>query len=78
MDPERIKQLIEEGIADSEAHVTGGEGKYETAVVSPVFEGMSTVKKHQTVYATVRAEIASGELHALTIKAYTPEEWKDR
>jgi len=34
------------------------------------------VKKHQTVYATVKAQIASGELHALTIKAYTPGEWK--
>jgi len=33
------------------------------------------LKEHQLVYATVNAEIASGELHALTIKAYTPEEW---
>ncbi|MEA3411348.1 MAG: BolA/IbaG family iron-sulfur metabolism protein [Pseudomonadota bacterium] len=76
MNPESIRQLIEEGIADSQAHVTGGEGKFEAAVVSPAFEGMSAVKKHQTVYATVKAQIASGDLHALTIKAYTPGEWK--
>jgi acid stress-induced BolA-like protein IbaG/YrbA len=39
---------------------------------------MSAVKRHQTVYATLQAQIASGELHALTIKAYTPKEWKSR
>ncbi|MCG6869010.1 MAG: BolA/IbaG family iron-sulfur metabolism protein [Gammaproteobacteria bacterium] len=78
MNPDSIKQLIEKGIADSEAHVSGDEGKFEATVVSPAFEGMSAVKRHQTVYATLQAQIASGELHALTIKAYTPKEWKSR
>ena len=78
MTPEKIKQLIEAGIPESEAFVTGEEGKYEATVVSNAFEGLSTVKNHQMVYATVNEHIASGVLHALTIKTYTPDEWRNR
>lgn len=78
METSEIKALIEKGIENSEAIVTGSEGKYEAIVISPAFEGMTMVKEHQLVYATVNPQIASGELHALSIKAYTPEEWQER
>lgn len=77
METSEIKLLIEAGIADSEAFVTGDGGKYEATVVSPAFEGLTMLKEHQMVYATVNQHIASGALHALTIKAYTPEEWAE-
>ena len=76
MNPDEIKKLIEAGIPDSEAFVTGEGGKYEATVVSAAFEGLTTVKKHQKVYSTVNEHIASGVLHALSIKTYTPEEWQ--
>ena len=75
MHPDEIKQLIEQGISNAQAIVTGEGGKYEAIVISPSFDGMSMVKEHQMVYATVNEHIASGELHALSIKAYTPDEW---
>ena len=77
MEPEEIKQLIESGITDSQAIVTGESGKYEAIVISSAFEGMTMVKEHQLVYATVNEHITSGALHALTIKAYTPSEWEE-
>ncbi len=73
-----IKTLIEAGVPNSKAIVTGGDGKYEATVISDSFDGMSMVKEHQLVYSTVNAQIASGELHALTIKAFTPEEWEEQ
>lgn len=76
MEIEQIKKLIEGGIADAEAIVTGDGGKYEAIVISPAFEGLNIVKEHQLVYATVNPHIVSGELHALSIKAYTPSEWR--
>ena len=36
------------------------------------------VKEHQLVYAAVTTQIASGELHALAIKAFTPAEWDEK
>ena len=77
METSEIKQLIENGIENCQATVTGEGGKYEATVVSAAFEGLSMLKEHQLVYATVNAQIASGELHALTIKAYTPSEWEE-
>ena len=77
MTVDEIKDLIEAGISDSKAMVTGGEGKYEATVISDSFGGMTMVKEHQLVYATVRAQIASGELHALSINAFTQTEWDE-
>ncbi len=78
MTTDEIKNLIEMGVPDSKAIVTGGDSKYEATVISDSFTGMSLVKEHQLVYSTVKAQIASGELHALSIKAFTRTEWSER
>ncbi|MDD2841792.1 MAG: BolA/IbaG family iron-sulfur metabolism protein, partial [Tolumonas sp.] len=36
----------------------------------------SRVKKQQTIYAPLTEQIASNAIHALSIKAFTPEEWQ--
>lgn len=77
MQPDEIKQLIEAGIPGAQAMVTGDGYKFEAVVISETFEGLSMVKEQQKVYGTVSAQIASGALHALSIKAYTPAEWRD-
>ncbi|MEJ2059276.1 MAG: BolA/IbaG family iron-sulfur metabolism protein [Acidihalobacter sp.] len=75
MNPEEIKTLIEAGLENAEVEVTGEGGKYEARVVSPQFTGLTTIKRHQLVYATVRPQIDSGAIHALSIRAtLTPEE----
>lgn len=78
MTTDEIQQLIEAGVPNSKAMVTGGEGKYEAIVISDSFADLTMVKEHQMVYATVKPQIASGELHALSIKAFTPEEWEEQ
>ena len=75
MQSSEVAELIRSRMPEAETvEVTGAEGKFEALVVSPIFAGMNAVKKHQTVYKTVREEIASGAVHALTIRAMTPEE----
>lgn len=76
MTPEELQRLIESGIPGAQAYVTGDGYKFEAVVVSKAFEGLSMLKEQQMVYATVNDQIASGSLHALTIKAYTPAEWQ--
>ena len=44
-------------------------------VVSGAFAELSRVKKQQLVYAPLKELIGSGELHAVSIKTYTPSEW---
>ena len=76
MTTDEIKVLIEAGIESAQVTVNGENGMFDTIVVSDKFEGLTPVKKQQMVYATVNAQITSGEIHALTIKAYTPSEWE--
>jgi BolA protein len=51
----------------------GGETHYRVALVSPVFEGLNRVKRHQRVYAALAAEIAAG-VHALSLETRAPGE----
>ena len=76
MNPEDVKKLIEAGLPDCEVTVTGDGSHFDAIVVGEVFADMLPVKKQQMVYATVTDKITSGELHALTIKTYTPQEWE--
>ena len=74
MTPEKIQQLIADRMPDAKVDVSGGDGKFIAEVTSDAFEGLGTLKRHKLVYACVNDEIASGELHALTIVAKTPAE----
>lgn len=71
---EEVTKLIETGIPGAKVSVDGDGYKYETTVISETFEGLSTLKRHQAIYAAVNSAITSGELHALTITAKTPAE----
>ena len=75
MEASEVKKCIEQGIPGAEATVTADGSKYNAIVVSAEFEGKSLVAEQKMVYAAVNEHIQSGVIHALTIKAYTPEEW---
>ena len=76
MTTDEIKAMIEAGFESAQVIVNGENGMFDTTVISDKFDGLSAVKKQQMVYATVNSQITSGEIHALSIKAYTPKEWE--
>jgi acid stress-induced BolA-like protein IbaG/YrbA len=69
---EAVEQLIRRGIPGAEVQVSGDGSHFDAVVVSEVFEGLSPIKKQRLVMDTVKAQIASGELHALSIRTLTP------
>ncbi|AYQ57611.1 Cell division protein BolA [Bathymodiolus thermophilus thioautotrophic gill symbiont] len=71
---EEVQVKLEAGIENSTVTMEGDGCNCSTLVVSPIFAGMSLLARQKMVLAAVRAEIDSGELHALSIKARTPEE----
>jgi acid stress-induced BolA-like protein IbaG/YrbA len=75
METQAVAALIRVGMPGAEVTVTGDGRHFEAVVVSPEFEGKSLIERHRLVMASVDAEIQSDELHALSIKAYTPEQW---
>lgn len=76
MQPEVIRELIEAGLPASEAHVEGDGAHFTAVVVCPAFIGKTRLQKQQMVYDTVKSHLLDGSLHALSIKAFTPEEWE--
>lgn len=76
MEASEIKRLIEAGIPGCEAIVTGDGSHFDAIVISAAFDGLSMVKEQQLVYATLGDRITNGTIHALSIKAYTPQEWE--
>jgi acid stress-induced BolA-like protein IbaG/YrbA len=66
----RIKEIY----PDAEISVTGESCSFEVHVTSPAFAEMKSLQRQRSILTLFNAEITSGELHALTIKAKTPQE----
>ena len=71
-----VVQLVRLGINDADVMVRGEGCDLLITVVSPQFSDLTLVKKQQLVMATLKEPLASGKLHAVSIKAYTPDEWQ--
>ena len=75
METVEVRKLIETGIPDCEVTVFGEACNFSVTVVSEAFESLSLVKRQRLVLDTVAEPLASGALHAISMKVYTPSEW---
>lgn len=74
MDNAQVKALIEAGMPGATVEMLGDDCNMSVQVVSEAFEGKTLIQRHRMVMETVKAHIASNELHALSVKAKTPAE----
>ncbi len=78
---ERLAPLAPESLEvfdDSREHAghagaRDGGGHYQLVIVSREFAGKPAVARHRLVYQAL-ADLMPGRIHALAIRAYTPEE----
>jgi acid stress-induced BolA-like protein IbaG/YrbA len=75
MESAEIKKLLDAALQLQEIHVKGEGSHFEVIAVDESFNGMSRVKKQQTIYGPLMEHISTNTIHALSIKAFTPEEW---
>ncbi len=76
MQADEIERLIAEALPDCTVAVEGSDGHFTATVVGERFAGQLPVARQKAVYATVTEQITSGAIHALTIRAQTPQEWE--
>ncbi|CUA86919.1 BolA family protein [Pseudidiomarina woesei] len=76
MTSDSIQQRLLDELDVSEVLVKLDGGHANITVVGELFSDLSRVKKQQVVYAPLKELIASGELHAVSIRTYTPTEWQ--
>ena len=73
---DQVKQLIGKTLEVEHVNVELSGANVNLVVVSGEFESLRPVKKQQLVYGCLNALISSGDLHAVTMKLYTPAEWE--
>lgn len=75
MTDQELHEIIAAGLDCSHLEVSG-DGRHWTAViVSPAFEGLRAIARHQKVYAALGQRMATDEVHALSMRTLTPAEW---
>ncbi len=75
MNPHEIELLIRAYLPETTATVHSTDNvHFEAVVISPAFDGKRTLQRHRSIYGALGDRIG-GDIHALSIQAYTPDEW---
>jgi acid stress-induced BolA-like protein IbaG/YrbA len=78
MDPRQIAELLRQAIPDAQIEVRSDDNTHFAALlVGHAFEGLRPIARHQLVYRALGDRVGR-EIHALSIEAYTPQEWAAR
>ena len=70
-----LKSIIAAGLQCDHLELEGDGRHWYATIVSPECEGKRAIQRHQRVYATLGAKMQSDEVHALSMKTFTPAEW---
>lgn len=71
-----IKQLLVETLPDAQVEVQANGNSFMLRIVSQSFEGLKALKRQQLVYSCLNDLIKSGEMHAVSMRLFTPQEWE--
>ena len=73
LNPDSVELIDDSDKHAGHAGAKGGGGHFQLIIVSPLFSGKSTQARHRMVHAAL-GEMLEREIHALSIKAYTPDD----
>lgn len=75
MTADQLRDLIAAGLPCEHIELEGDGRHWQATIVSAAFEGRRAIQRHQQVYATLGERIRNDEVHALSMKTFTPAEW---
>jgi acid stress-induced BolA-like protein IbaG/YrbA len=75
MTPSELQDIISAGLKCEHIQVDGDGRHWQALIVSPEFEGKRRIQRHQRVYAALGERMRTDEVHALSMKTFTPTEW---
>lgn len=76
MNTEEIKKIIETHLPGSTVIINSDDNvHFNATIVSELFNGKSKLQQQQMVNAAIQKFILSGEIHALSLKTFTPDIW---
>ncbi len=71
--PHSMELTDESHLHAGHAGAEGGRGHYRVRIVSPQFDGLKPIARHQLVYRSL-GDLMHTDIHALSITAQTPAE----
>jgi BolA protein len=74
LEPQRVRIVDESARHAGHAGARDGGGHYVLTIVSSRFAGKPPLARHRLVYDALR-DMMHKNIHALSVKAYTPEEF---
>ena len=75
MTAQELTQIIRAGLPCEHIELQGDGRHWSATIVSAEFEGKRLIQRHQRVYATLGDKMKTDEVHALSMKTFTPAEW---
>ena len=75
MTAEELKSIIAAGLACDHIALEGDGRHWYATIVAAEFDGKRLVQRQRLVYATLGNRMATDEVHALSMKTYSPAEW---
>ena len=75
MTADELRSLITAGLPCEHITMEGDGRHWFATIVSPSFDGKRLIQRHQLVYATLGDRMKTDEVHALSMKTFTPAEW---
>ena len=73
--PQEVRDFIAAGLPCVHLEVEGDGRHFFATIVSAEFGGLSRIKRHQRVYAALGDRMRE-QIHALSMKTLTPEEFQ--
>lgn len=71
---EAVRELVLGAIPDAEIRVEGEGCNFTITVVSEIFRNKKPIERQMIVMEPFKPLLATGEVHALGVKAFTPNE----
>ena len=73
-----VKSFLEGKLPDTTVEVEGEGCNFQLNLISDELAALSPVKRQQQIYAHLNEWIASGAIHAVTMKFFSQASWAER
>ena len=75
---QKITDEIKNVIIDSDIKIITSDNKHFNAIIiSDIFNGKEIIDRQKIIYDIIGKYIINGDIHALSFKTYTKDEWNN-
>ncbi|AKC60227.1 BolA family protein [Blochmannia endosymbiont of Camponotus (Colobopsis) obliquus] len=71
-----IEDILMQSLSLDEVYVNNDGKHYDIIAIGKIFLNMNQVNKQKLIYSSLMECISDNFIHSISIRTYTPEEWK--